>query len=171
MKVKNEEGGMRRSAFDCLLLKAHKIYQFSVLLLLLSGCDRHTLLHTYQSIPNNEWNRSDTLLFTLPQAAADVCYTLHIGLRTTQLFPYQGVMLAVEQDCQHPTVHREDTVFYRLARPDGNIMSEGIHYSQSEAVNLPLQLQQGQSCQIRIRHLMQRETLPGIADVGIHVRH
>jgi gliding motility-associated lipoprotein GldH len=92
-----------------------------------------------------------------------------VGLRVTDHFPYEMLILEVEQSYQNPVSHRLDTLYYRLANEDGDFIEKGINYFQYETQGVTLDLKKGQTGRIKIRHLMHREVLPGIMDVGIHV--
>ena len=144
----------------CLLL-------FSVWLL--TCCDSSTIMHSYQPLKEKCWDRSDTLTFTLPTLDNnDRCHAL-IGLRVTDNFPYEMLILEIEQNYRKPFRHRVDTVRYILTDKRGEFTEKGINYFQYETQGVPLSLEKGQTGNLRIRHLMHRETIPGIMDVGIHV--
>ena len=138
-------------------------------ILLLAGCDKRTLLHTYQPLDDSEWNRIDTVTFSLPVLTADDACSMVVGLRVTNRYPYELLVMEVEQQFQHPFAHRMDTIYYRLADEDGILTEKGIYYFQYESEALPLELKKGQTGEVKIRHLMHREILPGIMDVGIHI--
>lgn len=136
---------------------------------LLIGCDRSTMMHTYQPLKDNCWDRTDTVAFKLsPLNIEDGCRML-IGLRVTNKFPYELLIMEVEQEYQHPIAQRLDTIYYRLTDQSGDFTEKGINYFQYETQQLPLDLKKGQTGEIRIRHLMHREVLSGITDVGIHI--
>ena len=148
----------------------HKLsLAFCLLLLLWTGCDRNTLMHSYQPLSANEWDRGDTLRFTLPTISADENYSLVIGLRITDDYPYERLVFQVKQDYQNPSFQRVDTIFYQLTDKAGNFTKGGVNYFQYETESLPMELKKGQKGEVRIRHLMHREVLPGIMDVGIHI--
>jgi gliding motility-associated lipoprotein GldH len=94
---------------------------------------------------------------------------VQIGLRVTNNYPYEGLVLEVEQKFQHPYSHRADTIKYMLTDESGDFTENGINYYQYESQSIPLDLKKGQTGEIRIRHLMHREVLPGIMDVGVRV--
>lgn len=126
-------------------------------------------MHSYLPLPEDSWNRTDTLQFILPVLATDDNCSVQIGLRVTNNFPYEELFLEVEQKCQNPYSHRVDTIKFKLTDESGDFTENGINYFQYESQSLPLDLKKGQTGEIRIRHLMHREVLPGIMDVGIRV--
>lgn len=136
---------------------------------LLASCDSGTLMHSYQLLEENCWERTDTVTFSLPVLTTDDNCSVLIGLRVTDNFPYEMLIMEVEQRYQNPFAHRMDTVYYQLTDQNGDFIEKGLNYFQYETESLPLELRKGQTGEIRIRHLMHREVLPGIMDVGIHV--
>ena len=136
---------------------------------LLTGCDRSTLMHSYQPIKENCWNRTDTIKFNLPSLdTEDRCHVL-IGLRVTNIFPYEFLVMEVRQNYQNPISHRVDTIKYQLTDKSGNFTEKGLNYFQYETQGVPLDFKKGQTGEITIRHLMHKEELPGIMDVGVCV--
>ena len=142
---------------------------FLLSLFLLVSCDRSTLMHSYQPLAENCWDRSDTVTFDLPSLTTEDNCSMLVGLRVTDHFPYEMLILEVEQSYKNPVSHRLDTLYYRLANEDGDFIEKGINYFQYETQGVTLDLKKGQTGRIKIRHLMHREVLPGIMDVGIHV--
>ena len=150
--------------------RMHKqVFLILMPVLLMVGCDRNTLMHSYQPLKENSWDRADTIRFTLPALTQDDNCSMLVGLRLNSNYPYEQLVLQVEQDFQHPITHRIDTIYYQLTDERGNFTEEGVNYFQFESEGLPLDLKKGQTGEIRIRHLMHREVLPGITDVGIHI--
>ena len=150
--------------------KMHKqVFLLLMAVLLMVGCDRNTLMHSYQPLKDNCWDRTDTVRFTLPALTQDDNCSVLIGLRLTNNYPYEQLVMQVEQDLQHPTIHKLDTITYKLTESNGEFTEKGVNYFQYETQGLPLDLKKGQTGEIRIRHLMHREVLPGITDVGIHI--
>ena len=137
--------------------------------LLLANCDRSTLLHSYQPVKDNCWERTDTLRFDLPELTSDGNCCMLLGLRVTNSFPYEKLVIEIEQRYQNPMGQRVDTVYYQLTDESGDFTENGLNYFQYESQRIPLDIKKGQKGEIRIRHLMHREALPGIMDVGVHV--
>ena len=149
------------------MLRRISLFLFSFLLL--ASCDSGTLMHSYQLLEDNCWDRTDTVTFNLPVLTTDDSCSILIGLRVTDIFPYEMLVMEVEQRYQKPFAHRIDTVYYQLTNHNGDFVEKGLNYFQFETESLPLDMKKGQTGEIRIRHLMRREIMPGIMDVGIHV--
>lgn len=140
----------------------------AVALCCFAGCDEGVLCHSGRLVPAEGWRSRDTLVFDVDTLRDNAVCRFEIGLRVTVDYPYKSIWLGVERDFSPPAVLRRDTVECLLVdstfRMDG-----GIHLYQC-VVPLPsMQLQRGQAGQIRVVHLMSRESLPGVHDVGIRV--
>lgn len=139
------------------------------LLCALTGCDERTLYHSYLPTPLQGWEKHDTLVFHTDTVRTGADYRFDVELRSTEKFPYQSVWLIVERDFGHTANIRRDTVECRLLDPKTQRMGRGI-YTYQYSVPLPsLHLNEGQAGEIRIRHYMHRETLPGLHDIGIRI--
>lgn len=135
----------------------------------LTACTTDTLLHRYESLPAEGWERRDTVCFDVPQQAEDFSGTLTIGLRTSANICYQDIVLAVEQVGENPKACRCDTVRYPLTDAEGNALTGGINIHQYETQHVPILLQKGKSTTVRIYHLMRHELIHGITEVGIKI--
>lgn len=140
------------------------------LITLFSSCDPSTAHHSFQHITDNAWNRRDTVCFTLDSLPANAAYTFLIELRTNPSYPYQSLWLAVCREMNNPALLICDTIECVLNGRQENRTAPGIHSHTRSFSLTPLQLYQGQTGSIRVVHLMRRETLPGICDVGLCVR-
>ena len=138
-------------------------------MLCLAACDDGVLYHRYQSVSQQGWERADTLCFDLPEAPDDGRYTLEIGLRCSNLFPYQGLWVVAETRLQPTGSLHRDTLYLAVTDEDGRPQGHGINLMQREQSFATLHLSQGQQATIRLRHIMRREVVPHITDVGIRV--
>lgn len=140
-----------------------------LLSLLCMACTHHTLVHSFRSIPEEGWRRTDTLIFTLPTTLDDAEYALYIDLRLHNRFPYRELWLAVEHGVAGERGSICDTLCCHLSDQEGKLSGQGINLLQYETRAGTLPLQAGRQTQIRIHHLMRRETLPYIIEVGVRV--
>ena len=137
--------------------------------LLCAACTDGTVFHSYKSLPREGWERRDTVVFRIPEPAEDIDGTLTIGLRMTAPVALQDVVLAVEQADEAGKVCRCDTIRYPLSDAEGDALGQGVNAIQYETQHLPFRLRKGQATTLRLRHLMTRETIPGITELGIKV--
>ena len=139
---------------------------FVAVVMLLIACDTTTPYHHYESLPSDGWSRANILHFQLPPASEQGLYTLYVGLRWSPQFPYEG--LWVVADTQSPFLH-SDTIYFLTAQPDGLPTGQGIRLRQSEQPLFRIPLQEGQAVSVDLRHIMHREVLPALSDVGVRM--
>ena len=135
----------------CLLL---------VLLLSAVSCQRNTVYHSYQPVESTGWDKSDTLVFTLPEAIANSSYQYEIGIRHKDSYKYRDLWLTVNQDTIH--LYLADTIGYW----------KGTGIGEIRQLTYPVQLQfplQDSIREFRITHIMQDNPLCGIHDLGLKI--
>lgn len=132
-----------------------------------AACQHDTLLHTYLPVEGRQWLRSDTAVFALPEMEETGSYDLTLGLRIGSCFPYQSVYVLVEQRLTNPVEVRRDTLCLQLADAEGHLRENGITLLQHEEKKMLLYFRKGQTGEIRVSHLMHRDPLPEVSDVGI----
>lgn len=138
--------------------------------MLFVACDHRTVYDRYQSTALAGCEKNDTLSFTIPPLKDAATYSALLGVRTTDAYPFTAITLIVEQEIM--PAHRlvTDTLCCNLTDEQGNMLGEGISYRQYQFDICKLQLQEGDSLHIVVRHDMKREILPGVADVGIQLK-
>lgn len=149
------------------ILRTPKLIAAIGTLLSLTGCNEHAIYHSYRHVPKSGWSRRDSLTFDIDTVRAEATYQFELGLRSTDSYPYTVVWLAVEREFSRPDTLRRDTVKCQLMDPVTHRMGKGIYMYQYAVPVPPMTLYCGQTGQVRITHLMQREVLPGIHDVGV----
>ena len=155
----------------------------AVLLLAIASCQRGTLLHQFQPISSTGWERTDTFHFSLPQVEQEGLYQVSVGLRYEPTFRYQDLWLVADitttmlptdsaARSSVPVLHASRTIADTLCLPllaSRAKSSSGVTLLQTEAPLCTLRIEPNQSVSLRLRHIMQREQLQGIRDVGLHV--
>jgi gliding motility-associated lipoprotein GldH len=154
--------------------KTNRAVRATVLLLItvalaLAGCNRKAIYSHYEHTELDGWSATDSLVFNLDPLKADCTYSERIGLRANGEFPYQGIVLVIDQRVLPSGKHYVDTLKARLADEDGTFLGSGNNYFQYDFSLRELDLQKGDSLHFCIRHAMNGETLPGISDVGVTV--
>jgi gliding motility-associated lipoprotein GldH len=141
----------------------------AIVLLTLMSCGQRTVLHVYKSVPLEGWEKNDSLIFPVDSLPRTCRYDLSIGLRTASSYPYQEVWLIVDTRLQRPRYEHSDTVRCQLVNAKGDTRGRGVSISQYAFPVDSKYLLRGQRGQIRVHHMMKREILPGISDVGIRM--
>lgn len=92
-----------------------------------------------------------------------------VGLRLNGTYPFLGLCIIVEQTVLPSNVATRDTLNCSFTYSDSKYTSNGISYRQYKYHLKDIKLSKGDSIDIKIRHNMMREVLPGIADVGVKI--
>ena len=137
--------------------------------LAVAGCDRKTVYHHYEHTPLVGWERTDTLFFAVEPMVAKADVHRDVELRTADSYPFRSLTLIVGQTVLPSGRSRCDTLDCRLVTPDGTVLGRGVTLYQYRFPLPDVSLDEGDSLCLRISHNMKRETLPGIADVGIRL--
>lgn len=135
-----------------------------------SSCDDSRIYDYYAATPQNGWERNEVLHFEVPKIEKAGIYQQCVQLRANQKYPFQTVTLIVEQTIFPQKQVYQDTIECHIINEEGRLEGKnGISSTEVVAPLRTLQLRQGDSLAISIRHDMRRELLPGISDVGIRI--
>ena len=140
------------------------------LVLAAASCQKGTCIHTYQSVPHSQWSIRDTLTFHIPPLSQDGEYELLAGIRIQRNFPFNQVWVVVEQNFYSPMLQHKDTLCIQIADSTGCLLGTGLNLCQYEEPLPPISLHKGQEGTLRLYHIMSKEILPHVHDVGLHVR-
>lgn len=155
---------MSRSRYTLYIILVAMVSIFS-----LSSCDDGVVYDTYKHTQIEGWEKNDTLVFDVPRLASPGRYRLEMGLRTSGAFPFTGLSIVVEQTVIPGYKTLADTLNCRLTDEKGNVLGHGISYFQYNFILSDVELAKGDSLHVRVRHIMKREILPGISDVGLKI--
>ncbi|MDD5862085.1 MAG: gliding motility lipoprotein GldH [Prevotella sp.] len=174
-----------------------KLIKTSLLLLLLlplllTSCLKNKVYDHYEPVAVSGWEKNDTLNFAVPRQEEPGHYSSHLGLRVNQEYPFTDLTLVVEQKVihnkkvevkQHNFIHPLaarfvacgsdsycDTLRLRLVDDNGRVRGKGISEYQYRFYIGNLQLQPYDSVYVSVRHVMKREILPGIVNVGYSMK-
>jgi len=137
--------------------------------LLLVACSQGCLLHQYQTIAPEGWERNDTLSFSLMPVPQSGNYTVNLGIRYNPQFPYEAIYVVAETHLRHPFTFRRDTICLHTTDPQGKSIGQGTTILCSTQPITMLKLRRGQQGTIRLHHIMAREILPSIREVGVKI--
>lgn len=134
---------------------------------LVVSCGRKYVTNTYCSISVNGWNTQDTLTINIDTIRQSGNYDVSIAVRSTRFFPYQSLWLMTEMELAFPDGSFRDTLDCRITDEDGNFLGKGLTIHDNVYFLKTLFLKEGQYGKMRLYHIMRRDPLPGISDVGI----
>lgn len=154
-------------------MRTSKIRTFSILcsgIFLISSlwsCNVSPSYHQYKPTSTEGWEQGDAIQFPIDSLLQGGEYALSVGVRATEAYPFQTLYLLVEQNFSKPVLTRRDTVKCILTNKQGDLDGSGLRVMQYSFHVGKIALHKGQSGMITIRHIMRREILPGVSDVGI----
>ena len=134
----------------------------------LCSCNRPAL-YEYQAVLHSGWLSTDTLCYELQGVPHDGWYSLTLGVRYDDTYAYDDLWLVVERregdnsrlrDTLHMTA-LQDTVGWQ---PRGTVLRE--HEELATATHFTAQQM---PVRLLVYHIMQRQRLTGITDVGVKV--
>lgn len=134
---------------------------------LFTGCNRRTVFSHYEHVPQEGWEKIDTLFFEVPPVKDGGTYQELIGIRTDISFPFQSIALNVAQDVFPQGTHSQTTKNCVLYDESGKERGNGISRFQHEVYLKDIQLNPGDSLRIYVTHNMRREIMSGVSDIGI----
>ena len=151
------------------LLKNSILSLFSACLL--TACNEHTVYHSYQSLPNKGWGKSDTLYFQVPITdSVPTTLRLFAEVRNSIEYPYHDLHLFISQNLQDSTVWCTDTIAFCLADSTGRWTGHGWgSIYQSETFITSVRPLHPANYTIKIMSGMKDEKLQGLSDVGIRI--
>lgn len=135
----------------------------------MSACGGGTVYSKYVPTPVDGLERNDTVAFDVPPVASTGRYRQEVGLRITAGFPFKELALEVRQTVEPGHRVRVDTLTCRLYDDGGNLLGHGLSVFQYGFILADTELHKGDSLHVRIRHVMKRQILPGITDIGFCV--
>lgn len=132
----------------------------------LSGCDAPGNDYAeYANLPQQGWKYGDTLRFT-PVHPDSLCRgRLVVGVRHESSFPYTSLWL--ETTVEDGTRRKVDTLEIPLADSFGSWTGRGIGASFQVADTVAGSFLHRSGSPVKVRHIMQADTLGGVTQVGI----
>ena len=137
--------------------------------MLMTACGRKTVFHQYNHANTTGWEKADTMIYHVRSMKNGGTFKEEVGLRLNGTYPFLGLCIIVEQTVLPSNVATRDTLNCSFTHSDSKYTSNGISYRQYKYHLKDIKLSKGDSIDIKIRHNMMREVLPGIADVGVKI--
>jgi len=129
-------------------------------------CDPHRVYDHYVHTPLQGWEKNDTLQFNVPRLNRSGHFTMSLGMRISEGYPFTSISMIVEQRIYPGKRFHRDTIKCEFDRQDPS-QNNGVSFYQFSYPIRKIVLAKGDSLHIRVRHNMKREIMPGISDVGI----
>ena len=160
-------------------MKSHKLlYQLKnkltwLPILILAACRNNIIYHSYAPVPLDGWDKSDTLVYTLPNSIPAGNYEAEIGIRYQESYPYRDIWLEVSHNTKDTLTYVTDTLQLFLVDEAGNKTGNGLcglyQCDLPYKASIPIRTE-GSARTFRIVHIMTDNPLTGISDIGIRLR-
>ena len=135
--------------------------------MILTTCSSQRVYDTFLHVDDQGWEKNEELTLCIPRMAESDDYSLELGLRLNNYYPFQNLQLAVVQTVFPSMETHTDMLTLDIADSQGKMNGSGVSLYQYSQIIRKYHLQENDSITIRVRHDMKREILPGIMDVGI----
>ena len=147
----------------------YTLFIIIALTLLISCRSQRTLLHEFAAIDGEEWNIKDSLHFEIDSVTTSGNCETTLEFRTNANYPYRNISILMTQSLRNKNKDITKTLAYDIVDESGKNNGEGITYLTHHIPFCTMEIQEGDTVDIFIRHNMQDNILPGIADVGVLV--
>lgn len=136
----------------------------------IGSCTTDAIYKSYQSVPIDGWDAADPRIFNIDTLREPGNYSLLLHVRTTTMESYDFRTLYLEVRSQWGNQGLQcDTVACHLSDERGEIKGDGMARYQYTFPVAQLSLSTNQAGCITVRHIMRREILEGISDIGIEI--
>ena len=130
-------------------------------------------LSLLRPVPLDGWDKSDTLVYTLPNSIPAGNYEAEIGIRYQESYPYRDIWLEVSHNTKDTLTYVTDTLQLFLVDEAGNKTGNGLcglyQCDLPYKASIPIRTE-GSARTFRIVHIMTDNPLTGISDIGIRLR-
>ncbi len=138
----------------------------------LFGCqENHRVYEKYVSIEDYQWSLKDTLNFKVKIKDTSNPYQLALQLRNKISYPYRNIWLLIQHESPSGTLSSMKAEF-QLAKKSGKWTGQGIGdlYDHRFPVPQNISLSEKGTHRFRLVHLMRKNKLPGVMNVGLQLR-
>lgn len=138
----------------------------------ISSCtnDEQAVYFSYQDLENGIWDRQYRHAFALDTIRESGRYRVEVCMRTMQVVQFQHVFVTVQQQVAGSRANRTDTIRLTLTDQLGNMAGRGLSlYNYSAELPRSITLRKGQSATLILNHIMRRQQLEGIKQIGLRV--
>lgn len=107
------------------------------------------------------------MTFSIPEVNKSGNYSFSVGLRMMPDFPFKNICIVMQQKYQEPDYLHRDTLRFEMTDENGNLGGDGLASLSFEKEFVQTKLHKGQHGTVSLYHIMAKETLPNIKDVGL----
>lgn len=140
-----------------------------------TSCNDPRTYDQYRGVSLQGWLRNDTLTFDISRQW-EGNYQLDLCLRAARTYPYRNISMIIERKVINYKQRKKqertynDTVNCEIVNDKGTLVGQkGITSTEIRQPITSFQLNRNDSLHVTIHHIMSRESVPGISDVGIRL--
>lgn len=133
------------------------------------ACHNTTIYNDYQHTHLKGWKKNNRLNFHVPPMQDAATCQQYIGIRLTDLYPFQTLSLIIQQTIYPENETLSDTLNFEVIDEQGQLRGNGLNISQMELPFRSVTLKEGDSIHVTIQHNMRRDILEGISDIGLRI--
>lgn len=136
---------------------------------ILGSCQDHRVYERYMHVNNHKWAYQDTFNYKVKIRDTSSAYQLNIKLRNKINYPYRNIWLLIQHEAPSGKLSSMKAEF-QLANKSGKWKGQGLgdmydHRFPAKRIKLS---EKGKH-HFKLVHLMRRDTLRGIMDVGLQI--
>jgi len=154
------------------LFRASIIILSAIFLFLTSSCDSNRFYEQNIQMPEYTWPSSESKKFLVDIKDTTSAYNFYLNVRNTNDYPFANLYLFI-QTTFPDSLYARDTIELQLATKDGKWLGEG--YGKFKYRHFILRkgmyFHQKGIYEFRIEQGMRKDTLLGIADIGIRLEY
>ena len=135
----------------------------------MAACEQPVVYSHYEPTPLSGWAHNDTVHFQIPKMKKTGASATDIGLRINTTYPFLSLSLVVDRTVFPSFTTYTDTLSCDLIDKKGQAKGQGLSVFQYLFPLSDINLNEGDSLAIEVRHDMRMELLPGISDIGIQL--
>ena len=137
---------------------------------LIAACNENTVYHTYQPIPTDGWEKSDTLFFNITFNDSLIPLNLTAEIRNESKYAYRNLYLAISHNLEDSTNWKTDTLLFVLADKEGKWYGTGWGSLFQSALPIgKTTTKHPGNYTLKVSHCMNDEHLKGVNAVGIKI--
>lgn len=136
----------------------------------MASCNGDRVFDQYKAIDDHQWAYTDTLTYTVPIQDTAANLSLAVNFRNKVNYPYRNIWLLLRHRAPSGEISAVKAEF-ELAEKSGKWKGQGLGdlYDHRFPVQKQLQLNERGKHRFEVIHLMRRDTLPGIMDLGLQI--
>lgn len=148
-----------------------KLHYFLLMLVVLTAaCSQNKIFDEVITIPNEQWNVSNSMKFTWPVNDTAGAYNIMVHIRNSYDYEYSNLWMFIKTEAPNG-ISMIDTVEFFLADPSGKWLGTGLGSVNSMLIPYKqnIRFPNRGIYNMELKHAMRREKLEGIMDIGLRI--